>query len=143
MILLMPRLLQKTLAYFLLALMILYVAGCTYFRVKQGTTDDLVSFIEIDKVYKYFVLHEGNNVYHLSKAQIKDDNILTGRIDTTGTKTIFYSELRKRKVKQYEKSIKHANIFAQCKFRYKDVITGYNQVYLTAMKYSLTAIIAV
>jgi len=97
-------LVQKIISYFLVSLMIIYVAGCTYFRVKKASSEELVTILELGKIYKHFVLHDGLRVFHFTDLRV-NENQLSGIIDTTGVKPILYNEYRQKRVKSYERSI--------------------------------------
>lgn len=99
-------LVQKIISSFLVSLMIIYVAGCTYFRVKKASSEELVTILELGKIYKYFVLHDGLRVFHFTDLRV-NENQLSGIIDTSGVRSIFYNEYRKKRVKSDERSILH------------------------------------
>ncbi|PHN01600.1 hypothetical protein CRP01_36485 [Flavilitoribacter nigricans DSM 23189 = NBRC 102662] len=84
--------------------MLFHISACTYFRVKSVTSEDLPKLIEMEKVHKYFVLHQGAEQHHLVLPAI-EENILKGTLVEVGSDSIYYNDVRRKLVGSGEKSI--------------------------------------
>lgn len=86
---------------------ILLFAGCSYFKVKKMTTDNLETLANLGTIYKYFVVHDQNgNIYSLKEPNVEKE-ALTGLFSLNPTNPIYYKKDRPDRYKRLEKSILH------------------------------------
>lgn len=96
---------KQALSFFMVFLMLVNTIGCSYYKVKTGTSKDIPSIKDIGKVYKVMVIHAGERVYFLRDMQVDSVNI-SGKLEETNPKVFFYDENNwNRRYKSAEKNV--------------------------------------
>ncbi|MCB0633477.1 MAG: hypothetical protein R2824_08205 [Saprospiraceae bacterium] len=99
-----PSKLKRSIALFLTALMLIYTAGCSYYGVNRTSQDKLPKLVEMGRYNKYFVVHQGNEIFHLVEPMV-EDNVLKGTLADASNDPIYYNETRKKRFRESERSI--------------------------------------
>ncbi len=108
---------SENVALILFVLFIFNLTGCTYFKTKSISNDNISEMYEIGKVGKKlypnserdFFLHTSNNDYSISNVSL-DSLYFTCNIDSVKP-SFYYSEMRSYRYKVDEKSILKEAIF--------------------------------
>ena len=95
--------LKKSISYTLIILMLFQSVGCNYYRVKKIDADFVSTLNEIGELNKYFLIHDGNDTYSLTKISVDSIN-LYGSLELVYD-NIYYENKRGYRYHQDEKDI--------------------------------------
>jgi hypothetical protein len=90
-------------AMFLLIIFVHFITGCqTYYKVKPGSGSP-ESIAQMQKDNKYFILHEGDNAWHLKDLVLNEDElVITGIIETLPDSHQYYKKTNPEYANRYK-----------------------------------------
>lgn len=95
-------------AMFLLVVFVHFITGCqTYYKVSPGSNSPEV-IAQMQEENKYFILHEGDKVWHLRDLVLNEDQmVITGALDTLPADHQYYKTTKPEHGTRYKPSQGH------------------------------------
>ena len=92
-------------AMFLLVVFVHFITGCqTYYKVSQGSNSP-EAIQQMQEKNKYFILHEGQQAWHLENLVLNEDQmVITGTLDTLPANHQYYKTANPERANRYKSS---------------------------------------